>query len=355
MSAVTQAASIVDTIEQKVRHLTNSPGENVLKKSYIQQTINDIYQTDFPYAIKLDQLRRVYTIYTQPNIDVYPIDVNYYMGVRAPIYFDGVQGGFYKDRGQFFNLWPKFLTQFEPASGDGSTTSFSFTIQGPFLRNDVIIGGVDTGGNYYTIRDGGDGVLYLLTANAQSSTPAKNNTTSPPIQGLYNENLGNPGLYASEVVGSVNYVSGAFSLNFAPTGIVPGNGELITVRVSQYQTGRPYSMLFFNNEIILRPVPDKIHKVEFNVYQTPVQFMTTTDHPLINQWWKYIAYLVACEIQRERNDFDAVLQLQEGAKRQEALVLERQAVEEIGQPTVTIFNSSLRNPYSSNFWGMGFY
>ncbi len=132
---------------------------------------------------------------------------------------------------------------------------------------------------------------------------------------------------------------------------VPASGTQMTLRVSQYQTGRPYSMLFWNNEFTIRPIPKQIHKVEIETYLTPVQFMQTTDHPILNQWVQYIAYGVACEILRDRNDFEGVAALQEGFKRQEALVLERQGVEEIGQRNTSIFASTVQG----QGWNNGFF
>ena len=333
--------------------MTNSPGENSLTTAEIDRQLNDVINNDFPYAIKIDQLRNVYTFYTSANVDRYPLDVNYDQAVRAPVYFDGVQGGFWKDRSQFFNLWPKLMTQFQPVSGDGSTQTFSFTIQGPFLAGDVILGGTTTSGSAFSVTDDGANNLYLATPNPITSTPSAFNNSNIP--GMYNRNLDNPGLLNYVSVGTVDYLSGAFSLDFTTAGITPASGELITVRVAQYQPGKPYTMLFWNNEFTIRPVPDAIHKVEVETFLTPVQFMSENDHPILNQWWKCIAYYASCEIQRERNDFESVNLLMEGLQKQIGLVLERQSCEEIGQPNFNLFNSTVRNPYLNNFWGMGFY
>lgn len=349
---VPQADSTLVAIRKKVRRLTNSPGQSALTDNDLDQYVNTFYNQDFPYAIKLDVMRDVYTFYTTPYIDTYPLDVNYTQGVRAPLYVDGIQGGFYKDRVQFYNLWPRIATTFQPISGDGTTQAFTFTVQGPFLRNEVMLGGTDTNGNAITVRDNGQGRMYYITANAQTSTPAI--STNPAIPGMYNTNLGNPGLYNPVDIGSVNYVTGAFSVNFSLASVTPASGQNMILRVSQYQPGRPYTMLFWNNEMVVRPVPKEIHKIEIEVYLTPVQFMATSSHPILNQWWQYISFGVACEIQRDRNDFDSVNMLMEGMKRQEALVLERQGVEEIGMPNYTLFNSTLPTPYLSNYWGVGY-
>ena len=71
--------------------------------------------------------------------------------------------------------------------------------------------------------------------------------------------------------------------------------------------------------------------------------MNTTDDPILNQWAQYIAYGSACEILRERQDTQGVQNLMEGFTRQEGLVLERQAVEEIFQPNITMFNTTQGN------------
>jgi hypothetical protein len=350
---VAQADSTVAAMRKMVRRLTNSPNQSSLSNQDLDRAINTVYNQDFAYGVKIDQMRDVYTIYTQPFIDKYPLDVNYNQGVRAPVYFDGIQGGFYKDRAQFFNLWPRIATTLLPASGDGVTQAFSFTIPGPFLRDEVFIGSVSTSGGPITVRDDGQGNLYFLNTNPQTSVPPFN--TNPAIPGMYNLNTSNPGLVNPVLVGAVNYITGAFSIDFSLVSTTPGASEPLTVKVSQYQPGRPYTLLFRNNEFTVRPVPDKIYKVEVEVYLTPIQFIETSNDPIVNQWWQYICFLAAMKIQRERNDFDSVDRLQEGAKNQENLVLSRQAVEEIGQPNFTIFNSTTPNPYLNNYWGIGWF
>jgi len=161
----------------------------------------------------------------------------------------------------------------------------------------------------------------------------------------------NPGLNSVVNIGTVNYVTGQIALDFATAGVVPANGSQMTLWVSQYQTGRPYSMLFWNNEFHIRPVPKLIHKVEVETYLTPVQFMETTDVPILTQWWQYIAYGAAMEILRERQDLEGVENLREGFMRQESLVLERQGVEEIFVANQTIFNTV--QGYTTGPYGTG--
>ena len=297
-------------------------------------------------------MRSVYTFYTRPNIDRYPLDVNYNQGVRAPMYVEGVQGNFFKDRNEFYNMWPRWPTKFQQAVGS-ITTAFTFTIPGPFLSKEVVVGCTDSSGNAVSIADDGNGNLQLQVPNSVVSVPLQ--TLNPVVPGMYNVNTRNPGLIQVTNIGTVDYVTGVFTINFTLAGITAVLGQLMTVFVSQYTTGRPFSLMFWNNEFTVRPVPSEIHKIEIETYLTPVQFLQTTDNPIVNQWWKYLAYLAAAEILRDRQDMDGVAALMEGLQRQESLVLERQGTDEIGQRNATVFASSVQSQGWNQSWNAGGY
>lgn len=386
MPNVEQADSTYTAIEKKVRRLTASASEAALTSSHIQQAVNTFYNQDFPYAIKIDQQRSVYKFLTIPNVDRYPIDVNNMQGFRAPVYFSGIQGNLFKNRDQLYNLYPRYPTQYQPISGDGITTSFTFSLfgnnQSPFpqpnggiLSTQLTIGGVDINGNAIRIIDDGgaivtaDGIgsntttgrlLYLQQNNVGDNVYLNNLSEQqpaiPPLSPLgggntyYNPDYPAypPNPLTNQYCGTVNYVTTEITVNFP---VPPANGSYINVWAATYQPGRPYNLLVWNNEITIRPVPDNVYLVEIETYQTPSQFMNVTDNPTLNQWWQYIAYGAACEILRERQDTDGLENIMEGFKRQEALVLERQSIEEIGQPNITTFNST--NTSYGMGWGYG--
>jgi hypothetical protein len=374
MNTVLPADSTYTFIEKKIRRLTASASESALSSADIQQAVNTFYNSDFPYAIKMDQQRTVYKFLTIPNVDRYPVDVNQYQGFRAPVYFEGIQGNFFKSRDQLYNLYPRTPTQYQPIAGDGVTTNFTFRLfgnnQNPFpqpnfgiLSTQVVIGGIDINGNPIRIIDDGgaqvnsfgignnttQGQLIFVQQNAVGDNVYLDNLNNQipsipnnsPLGGQQNANIPNnqypPSPLTSQYCGTVNYVTTEITVNFP---VAPAIGTNINVWAAQYQVGRPYNALFWNNEITIRPVPDNVYLCEIETYQTPAQFMMTTDHPVLNQWAQYIAYGAACEILRERQDLEGLNNLMEGFKRQEALVLERQAVEEIQQPNITLFNSA---------------
>lgn len=415
-------------IRTKVRRITASPGESTLPTEVLDDYINTFYSNDFPYAIKLDQMRSVYTFYTEPYIDQYPLDVNFNQGIRSPAYVDGINATFFKDRQQFYNMFPKFFTEFTETvesativtkditnvyltsstvvnvvspghglatgaivfiTGVGGTTqindqnfritvlnsgryqlndvdgtgfgaytnggtwttteqSFDFTISGtPFLRNEVMMGGTSESGGALSFCDDGIGNLYYLFINDVVPVPAYINAFGVNDPGMHNLNTGNPGLQNRFLVGTVDYVTGQFQFT-SPPGILLATGSDLTVKVSQYQPAKPYSILFFNNYFQIRPIPQKIHKVEIETYLTPVQFFQETDCPILNQWWQYIALGAAIKILEDRSDFDGVNAIIPMFNKQEALILERQGVEEIGEQNATIYNSVMQSPGWNN-------
>lgn len=336
-------------IEKTVRRLTASSSESSLPSATIQEEGQNFYNQCMPNVIKTDQMRSVYTFYTSPYIDKYPLNVNYNQGVRAPFYVDGVEGPFFKEREPFFNMWPMWPTLFNPISGDGTTQSFSFSVGAvPFLRNSVTLGGVDTTGAAIRVQDDGNGNLQYVTSNPQVSVPVQ----TANVPGMKNLNTANPGDNSFTNIGSVNYVTGAFVVNFAlaPGGTVtPASGQNMSLFVSQYTTGRPYTLLFWNNELHIRPVPKLVHKCTIETYMTPVQFLQSTDSPIMNQWVEYISYGTSIRILEKRGDFAGAKMLEPTFMKEEARVLERQATEEIGQRNATIFASPIQG--QGNYWG----
>ena len=331
MSTVSPADSTIVAIRKKVRRLTASPSTTTLSQQSIDEAINTFYTQDFISAIKTDQLRNNYEFFTAPNVDRYKINLNEFMAVRQPLYIEGRQSIFYKTQQEFFRLFPRFPNRTVAGTGNGTTTVFAFTLGGPILSQNGVIGTKDATGNAIQIDDdGGDGQTSgnLRLISVDISTGDKTYTT----------------------IGSVNYVTGVFSLTFP---VAPGASEDINIWTSPYNVGYPYAVLYWNNEFTVRPVPDHVYKIEVETYKTPTQFLESTNSPDVNQWWQYIAYGAALEIQRDRGDAEGIAELTEGFKRQEALVLERQANAEIGIRNETIFTEP-NSLYHYNYYGYGY-
>jgi hypothetical protein len=111
----------------------------------------------------------------------------------------------------------------------------------------------------------------------------------PPLSPLGNQQNSNyppntayppspiPSANFPQYCGTVNYVTTQINL------LIPvplQEGSQLNIWAATYQPGRPYNVLFWNNEITIRPVPDNVYLCEIEVFQTPAQFMNVTDNHL---------------------------------------------------------------------------
>ena len=313
MSSVSPPNSTMNTIRRKVRRLTASPSENTLRQSDIDQAVNTFYTQDFASDIKTDILKDSLELFTTPNIDRYRVNINKNINFRQPVYTQGRQSIFFKRKEEFYRIFPKLPRNNIVGSGNGTTTNFVFGVNPiPFLSGEVVLHTKDSFGNSIIVNDDKNNNLELIQYSSETGDTTK------------------------IVIGSVDYVTGQFNINFP---VAPGASQTISVWVSPYIAGFPQSLLYYNNEIIVRPVPDSVYKLEIETYQTPSRFFESSDEPILQQWWQYIAYGAAIEIMRERQDQEGVQELMEGFRRQQSLVIQRQANEEIGIPNSTIYNS----------------
>lgn len=354
MTAVTPANYTVQAIEAEAREYIGISSNSILPSSTIEQEINYFYTANIPESIKLDQLRTVYTIYTLPYVDRYPVDVNQYQSFREPVLIDGgIRMTFYKDRSQFYGWWPNVPTYIQPASGDGTTQIFNFYVptspQAPVGRTTFVCSVPDTTGNQLICADDGGnqqlvGNLLLVIRNSVGDLVPP----FPPLSPLALNPLPDPPY--NNIVGQINYVTGQVNITW-PT--APAANQLLQVQYFQASVARPQSLLYWNNEIVIRPIPMLTHKITMEAYMTPVQMLNSTNSPFLNNFKKYIALGVAINILDRIGDNDRKMQLISPFEAAEGRVLERQANEEIGQSNTTIFNQ--QGPYASQQYPYGGY
>lgn len=314
---VSTANSTLTAIRNKVRRLVASPSTSKLSDDLLDEYINTYYSQDMPSSLKLEKLRVEYKFYTTPNIDTYAVDKNLYQDVDCPVYVEGVESILYKDRTQFYRQWPQSLVSSIPATGDGTTDPISFTLSPvPFLRNSLLLWTTNVSGDVVKIIDDGAGGFVTTSGTA--------------------------------VVGSVNYITGAVSGLVIDPAVA--NGENINVWVYPYSATRPMAALYWQDQIILRPVPDGVYEISVEAYQTPTQFMATNSVPELNQWWQLIAAGAALRILQDRQDNDGVASVREVYEEQRGLALERDATNGIGVRNATIFSQPSNYPNYPWFW-----
>lgn len=309
-------------IQRKVRDLTGSPSQSQISTEDLNDYINTFILYDFPENLRLFTLRETLVFYTKPNIEIYDqnntdYDPNTIITVTKPVYVAGYEAFYSESRTQFYNIYPQINFEQDFASGNGGDTYTGSATQTPFLRNNVTIGAIDVAGNSLQINDDGNGNLI-------GDIGAGTNT--------------------------VDYITGAVNVTFS--GNIPA-GNKITLFVVPYVASRPNGVLFFNNQFFLRPIPDKIYRIEIEIYRQPTYLMNSSAIPELAQWWQYIAYGAAKKVLEDRQDLEGLSAIMAGFKEQERLVLRRTIVQQSNERVATIFTeqTGLNNGY---FYDGGF-
>lgn len=326
-------------IRLKVRRLTRSPSDAQLSDADIDNYVNTFLLYDFPSQLRLFPLRSTLTFYTQPNVDTYQTLLygaarpatdplfdfkNRIVAIHPPVYIAGVLSYFTQDRTKFYIGWPKTNTTSDTnLRGNNTTGPFTgFLSSKPVLQNNVAFSCVDNNGVAMTLTD-------VPTSNL----------------------LGNLYQVGSAVaLGTINYVTGAYTLNFLSN---TANGATIYSTTVPYQAGKPLSFLYFDDTIVLRPVPNKAYSVQMEVDLQPISLFYGTDLPKLDQWSQYIAYGAAKKVFEDRMDLDSVALIMNEFKEQEAMVLRTTLTQQTNERTQTIYTSGRNHtvyPFDVNGW-----
>jgi len=312
-------------IRTKVRRLTATPSVIQLPDSLIDEYIDTFYEQDLPAHLKLWNLHDTYEFYTTQHEDEYTLPVNTILSISPPLYIAGYQSFYTQLREQFYNIYPKLNFSQDVATGDGSAGPYTFTLSNvPCLKRDFLVTTVDTNSITRTLVDI---PVTDLTGNLVAE-----GTTTP-------------------VLGTINYISGTVTVtNFGDT---IASGTVINAQYVPYEANRPTAMLFYDDTMTMRPVPDKAYKVTVEVYRTPSQLLNVAgDEPDIRQWWQYIAFGAAYKILEDRQDIETMQALAARLDEQKQLVLHRTIEQITPQRTETIFSEQSSN-YSGNSFRSG--
>lgn len=354
--------STLTQIRTKVRRLTRTPSTSQLSDADIDAYINTFVLYDFPEHLRQFALRTTYTFYTQPFQDVYPTDIDSFGGVTTnplynfsnrfttihpPIYVAGRLAFFSQSREQFFNIYPFINTIMDTQlRGNGITTQFTGTINPPgglqpagqnsLLQNNVTITSIDVNNNGLAMVD------------------------RPLLSTIYGNNLSDGNLYAAGTVpvlpptvliatNTVNYVTGVFTVTF-PT--PPANNEPINVKVVPVQTSLPQAVLYYDNQFVVRPVPDEAYPIQFEAYQRPTELLAANQLPELSEWWQYISYGAAKKVFEDKMDMESVQMIMPEFKQQERLCLRRTIVQQTNERVATIYTENVAGSYGPG-WNPG--
>jgi hypothetical protein len=236
---------------------------------------------------------------TTPNVDTYSLPSAYWVSCEPPCYVSGYPANFYQERSQFYNLWPQVLFNQTVATSTG-VIFYNFTLGNvPILRNTVIISDSD---NSETFTDDGNGVLT--------------------------------GTFGG--FGSIDYTTGAVFIQYV---VPPAPGQTIRAQYYPYRASRPLTILFFQEQLILRPIPDQVYRIEVQSYQVPTALLSNSDVPALAQWWELLALGAAKKILQSRMDLEQLANCEVLLEKQLDLARRKTLVQLIPECTPTVFNS----------------
>lgn len=314
-------------IRLKVRRITARSSATQITDNEIDNYINTYYLYDMPEALRLLKLKDVLTFYTQPLIEVYPFPNDDYISVEGPAYVGGQQIQYFQDNDLFYREWPKINFIQQVSSGNGTAGPYAGQITGtPFLRS---VNNFNNPGNV------GKDVNVIITANTASSSA---------VIALDNGIGGFVDPTGVPLIGTIDYATGLFNVTFLA--VVPA-GAQINAETIPFVASLPRSMLFYQNQFFMRPVPDKAYVVQINAFRFPTQLVNAADTPELKQWWQLLAYGAALKILEDNADFDNVTRFREYYQEQ-LLYVQRKTIKQLtNQRSSTIYSNQGSYPYSN--------
>lgn len=323
-------------IRTKIRRLTRSPSTAQIADADIDEYVNTFIAYDFPEQLRQFSLRTTVTFYCQPYLDIYVTDKtlpptnplydfkNIYLSVHPPVYIAGFGALFSQSREQFFALYPFVSSLVTLAIGNGIFAGpYAGTLSNkPVMRNNVVFTSTDVASNGLVLHDV---PTALATGNLVD-----------PATGI--------------VWGVINYVTGVYTFTFP---VAPGIGKQISAQTAPYSPSLPQALLYYNDQFIVRPIPDKPYSINFEAYIRPTQLLAAGSVPDIEQWWQYIAFGAALKLLEDRLDFDTMAQLMPLFKEQEKLVIRRTLVQNSTRRTSTIYTEQVNMGPGAYGFGYG--
>lgn len=323
--------SNLGAVIQKFRRITAQPSQSQISDQAIVDYVNTFYTFDLPMYLPLFNMKETYTFYTTPNVDSYDVPRNTYVFVQPPFYVAGYQAFFSQSREQFWRTFPKFNFIETLATGDGVTTTFNLqATQVPFLKSyvnenneltsDFLLSSLDAFGNPIQVVQ--STVLFGANTNL-----------------LYN-------FGATVPIGQVNWVTGAIAVTFSTA---PAAGQPITAQYVPYVAARPQSVLFFQDQFFLRPVPDNIYQCQVDVWRVPTPVFDPANpnaDPQLNEWWQLLAYGAADKFFTDNADFENMTRFRPIMQEQLKLINRRTIKQQASQRSSTIYSEQIAFPYN---------
>lgn len=353
--------STLADIRTKVRRITGRPSSAQISDQEIDNYINTFYRFDMPEHLRLESLRYNYQFVTSANVPAYDFPRDLYLTAMPPVFIAGYQSYMTQSRENFFRVNPElnFLQQ-SVYTGDGTDGSGG-TYTGQSLINTPICQGFKPNppGAYSssTVTDIAAKYLNWNVLVSALGTPDAISGIAPSIS-LIDDGQGNlfdPSDTSTLPVnarGTINYSTGAITITDFIAAIPSGNA--INVQYVPYVASRPQSVVFYQDQILVYPIPDQAYTVSFESYKYPTALANSNEDPQLQEWWQMLAYGAADKIFADNGDFENLTKFRPLLQEQMRLCQRRTIVQYTSERTSTIYTEQCgpgQFPFGNLFGG----
>lgn len=151
---------------------------------------------------------------------------------------------------------------------------------------------------------------------------------------------------APQVVGSVNYLTGAISVTFLHA--IPTTSQINSQSIP-YSAGRPQAVFFFDNTFTFRPIPDKTYLFQIDAYYNPSAFLASTNAVPFRFMTEYFARGLARKVLQDYGDVEQLALYEPMFREQENFVLRKTYRQNSNTRVATVFQGQTSfNPGSYN-------
>lgn len=360
MSIVTLSSIIT-----KIRRLTGSANNFQLTDAMIADYINSFYLYDFPSQFRSLNLKDKFTFNTIVGVDTYPFDNEHYTTVEMPCYCMRREIKLFQDPWSFWGSNFNWQQQDTFAVGNGTTGPYSFQLSSfPLIastnNNQAANATATWPTTAYSPTPTQPTFPVPIPNRVQNILITANTASASGIGGTMHVTDDGAGNLIGDCAagGTINYATGAVS-NLTFTVAIP-SGNSIFAQYNPVTQSIPLSILFYQNQFTLRPVPNQGYTIEVTVYRQPSQLLLGTSNtsslnnsgvPELSEWWELLAVGAAKKIFEDRLDSDGVA-LMDKMLAERYMVVETRTYAQLGEQRIqTLFADQLSYNYGSGGWG----
>ncbi len=361
----------------KTRELTGSSNAFQTTDASIVQKMHSFYSYDLPAKFRSLKLKDIYTFTTNQGQDVYPFNSELYTTVDMPCYCAKRELKLFTDPWNFYGVNYNWQQIDNFAFGDGTTGPYSGnTIAFPLIgsvNNDpgelvTRSPGVTGGSNLFFPQSRVQNILISANAGFRDTQNVTDDGNGNLIQ-IFQTSVGNlpqqeygfnyyrqyASVDPSIATATINYETGEISNVYFDQAIP--QGVPISISYNPKTLSVPLSIMFFQNQFTLAPVPNAGYTIELTCYRQPIQALLAaelTGNPELSEWWEILSVGAAKKIFENRIDSDGVMFIDKMLKERYDII-ETRTYAQIGQQRIqTIYTDQLTQNYGMGGGGFGY-